>query len=87
MSNGGKYPVKFGIDAKYLCGWLQENSEVLAQSEWYDECFNGDELDDIEAWFFIKNYIMPIIQSNIQYDFGVEFDVYELINVEVVENE
>lgn len=86
MSKGG-YPVKFSIDANYLCKWLSKNEERIAQTEWYEQCFDGEELESVEAWFFIKEYIMPLIGSNIQYDFGVDFDPYELIDVEIVRDD
>ena len=58
----------------YLYKWIQENYEVLAQSEWYEENFDGEEMEDIEVDFFINTYLIPLIESNISYDFGVEFE-------------
>ena len=74
---------KFSLNVGYLYKWIQAHYDEICQSEWYEECFDGDKMDDIETWFFIESYIMPLIKSNIQYDFGVDFDVYELIDVEV----
>ena len=78
----------------YLYRWIQENHKTLTQSEWYEGCYEElldweDEDDDttsgkeniknIDVDFFINNYLGPLIESNIMYDFnGIEIDSRKL---------
>ena len=64
---------------KYLTAWIAENYEALAQSEWYSDCFDGEKMDDIEPEFFITTYLVPLIQSNIKFDFGADIDALRLL--------
>lgn len=62
----------------YIQSWIDKHYEDLATSEWYDENFNGEEREDIDPEFFIKTYLVPLIESNVSYDFGARIDAAKL---------
>lgn len=64
---------------KYLYKWIEQNYESICTSEWYDDNFDGEIMDDIETGWFIDTYLVQLIESNILYDFGVQIDAREIL--------
>lgn len=70
------------MNKEYLYRWIQENYETLCDSEWYEGCFDGETMESIEVDFFIRTYLIPLVESNIQYDFdNIEIDGESLFNM------
>lgn len=68
------------MNRQYLRQWIDANYESLCGTEWYEENFDGETMEDIETDFFIETYLIPLIESNISWDFGRTIDASALLS-------
>lgn len=63
----------------YLGEWIKENAKAIENSE-YADILDSQNPDVSEV--FIEQYLIPLITSNVYYDFGCEIDADKLIKNE-----